>query len=69
MANYPPYGYNTPQMAQGQPMMGPQGQPGYIPQQMQQMPQQHQQIATNMAQQRGTTPEAIAQQMGIPFRR
>lgn len=32
MANYPPYGYNTPQMAQGQPMLGPQGQPGYIPQ-------------------------------------
>lgn len=32
-------------------------------------PQQLQQIATNMAQQRGTTPEAIAQQMGIPFRR
>lgn len=45
MANYPPYGYNTPQMAQGQPMMGPQGQPGYIPQQIQQMPQQHQQMA------------------------
>lgn len=32
-------------------------------------PQQLQQIATNMAQQRGTTPEAIAQAMGIPFRR
>lgn len=45
MANYPPYGYNTPQMAQGQPMLGPQGQPGYMPQQMQQMPQQHQQMA------------------------
>ena len=45
MANYPPYGYNTPQMAQGQPMLGPQGQPGYIPQQIQQMPQQHQQMA------------------------
>jgi hypothetical protein len=29
-----------PQMAQGQPMMAPQGQPGYIPQQMQQMAQQ-----------------------------
>ena len=45
MANYPPYGYNTPQMAQGQPMMGPQGQPGYIPQQMQQMAQQAQPMA------------------------
>lgn len=32
-------------------------------------PQQLQQIATNMAKQRGTTPEAIAQAMGIPFRR
>lgn len=45
MANYPPYSYNTPQMAQGQPMMGPQGQPGYMPQQMQQMAQQPQQMA------------------------
>lgn len=32
-------------------------------------PQQLQQIATNMAQQMGTTPEAIAQSLGLPMRR
>ena len=32
-------------------------------------PQQLQRIATNMAQQMGTTPEAIAQSLGLPMRR
>ena len=32
-------------------------------------PQQLQQIATNMAQQMGTTPEAIAQSLGLSSRR